>query len=75
MDTGPFSHRNLKNMVDIGWLQDGNSCSIAMLYQLPPPNWHQSVGCPLGEVDFADRVTYGRGCGRRRLPGAGSIQD
>jgi hypothetical protein len=33
------------------------------------------VGCPLGEIDFADRVTYGTGFGRRHLESAGSIQD
>ena len=33
------------------------------------------VGRPLSEIDFADRVTYGTGFGRRRLPGAESIQD
>ena len=33
------------------------------------------VGCPLRENDFADRVTYGTGCGRRSLSGARSIQD
>jgi hypothetical protein len=32
------------------------------------------VGCPLGEIDFAVRVTYGTGCGRGSLESAGSIQ-
>src|ERR1700678_2079832 len=26
-----------KILIDMGWLQDGNSCSIAILHQLPPP--------------------------------------
>jgi hypothetical protein len=78
------SQTKQKSFVDMGWLQDGNSCSIAIFYQLPPPigtsktnDRLQSymVGCPLRENDFADRVTYGTGCGRRNLSGARSIQD
>jgi hypothetical protein len=55
--------------VDTHGLQDGNSCSIAILHQLSPTNWHPWAmncadellveeldgGCPLGEIDFADR--------------------